>query len=230
MKIGFTGIDEIDEGKIKYDDPKVSALVDKINPKKITPYFVEFIRDEFVHVDAILVLKDKLLDVLIQDMEKLESRLSRAESESEKQVVEKCLKILEKEIPLCDASLDEKELVIINALAPVSIKPVVVAEHFTTRQDLLEKIFEKVGVVFFYTAGDKEVHSWPVKINSDIVTCAGRIHTDLAKGFIRADVVSFDDYMSSHNMNDAKQKGLVKLVDRDYIIRPGDIIEIRFNI
>jgi len=69
-----------------------------------------------------------------------------------------------------------------------------------------------------------------VQRDSDIVTCAGKIHSDLARGFIKADIVSYDDFMQVYNMQEARSKGLVKLVDRDYIIREGDIIEIRFNI
>ena len=66
--------------------------------------------------------------------------------------------------------------------------------------------------------------------DSDIVTCAGKIHSDLARGFIKADIVSYQDFMQVYNMQEARTKGLVKLVDRDYTIRAGDIIEIRFNV
>ena len=66
--------------------------------------------------------------------------------------------------------------------------------------------------------------------DSDIVTCAGKIHSDLARGFIKAEIVSYDDLMSVYNWQEARTKGLVKLVDRDYNIREGDVIEIRFNV
>jgi ribosome-binding ATPase YchF (GTP1/OBG family) len=82
----------------------------------------------------------------------------------------------------------------------------------------------------FYTADKKEVHAWPVKEGADIVTCAGKIHSDLAQGFIKADIVSYDDLIRVYNMQEARSKGLVKLVNRDYAICPGDIIEIRFNV
>ncbi|MBR5946543.1 DUF933 domain-containing protein, partial [bacterium] len=62
------------------------------------------------------------------------------------------------------------------------------------------------------------------------VTCAGKIHSDLARGFIKADVVSFEDFMTVFNMSEAQKKGLVKLVDKDYVIPDGSIIEIRFNV
>ncbi len=62
------------------------------------------------------------------------------------------------------------------------------------------------------------------------MTCAGKIHSDLARGFIKADIVSYEDFLQVYNMQEARSKGLVKLVDRDYTIQEGDIIEIRFNI
>jgi ribosome-binding ATPase YchF (GTP1/OBG family) len=67
----------------------------------------------------------------------------------------------------------------------------------------------------------KEVHAWQVPEGSDIVTCAGRIHTDLARGFIKGDMAGFEDFLKCHNWNDCQRKGLVKVVDRDYIIKPG---------
>ena len=89
---------------------------------------------------------------------------------------------------------------------------------------------EKADNMFFYTSGPKESHAWLVKKNSDIVTCAGKIHSDLARGFIRGDVVQFDDYLSCHNFNECKSKGFAKVVEKDYIVQPGEIIEIRFNV
>ena len=125
---------------------------------------------------------------------------------------------------------NENEQKYLRMMSPLSMKPVAVIDGILETNELIKKVLEKSGVIFFYTAGKQEVHAWPVNAGSDIVACAGKIHTDLARGFIKADIVSFEDFMKCHNMNDAKSKGFVKLVDRDYIIKEGDIIEIRFNI
>jgi len=69
-----------------------------------------------------------------------------------------------------------------------------------------------------------------VRQDADIVTCAGKIHSDLARGFIKADIVSYDDFLKAYNMQEARTRGLVRVVDRDYTIQAGDIIEIRFNV
>ena len=84
--------------------------------------------------------------------------------------------------------------------------------------------------MFFYTSGTSESHAWLVPSGSDIVTCAAKIHSDLARGFIKGDVVSFDNYMSCHNFNECKSKGFAKMVNREYIVQPNEIIEIRFNV
>ena len=69
MKIGFTGLD-IPEGKSKYQDKILTALANKDKPKKISPFFVEFLKNEYLNIDAIAVHKEYLLDILILDMEK----------------------------------------------------------------------------------------------------------------------------------------------------------------
>ncbi len=96
--------------------------------------------------------------------------------------------------------------------------------------EIITRILAKAETVFFYTVGKKEVHAWPVPRHADIVTCAGKIHTDLARGFIKADIVKYDDFLNVFNMQEARAKKLVHLVDRDYHIEDGDIVEIRFNI
>ena len=229
MKIGFTAL-ELPEGKIKYIDQKLIALEKKCEPDKVSPFFVEFIKDQLVQTDALVFAKKNILDLLILDMEKCEARLINSDDTGEKEFLKKCLSYLEKETPLCEAEFSEKEQKYLKTLSPLSAKPVVIIDDISETNELIKKVLEKSGIIFFYTAGKDDVHAWPVNAGSDIVACAGKIHTDLARGFIKADIVSFNDFMKCHNMNDAKSKGFAKLVDRDYIIKDGDIIEIRFNI
>lgn len=229
MKIGFIGLD-IPEGKVKYEDKRLDVLTEKFSPKKTKPFFVEFTSSDLVHCDAIAVLKEKILDLLILDMDKLEGRTERTQDEKEKKVIEKCTEQLEKEIPLCNVEFTEEESGILTTLAPLSLKPTSVLEKGTDTNEIIKMMLQKAEIVFFYTGGKDEVRSWPVKKGSDIVTCAGKIHTDLAKGFIKADVVNYNDFVGVHNMHEAREKDLVKLVGRDYSIKDGDIIEIRFNI
>jgi ribosome-binding ATPase len=229
MKICSIGFD-LPEGKVKYQDERVITLDEKLSPKKITPFYVEFTRDDFSHCDGFLVARDKIWDLLILDLEKLEARQDRTTDAAEKKLLEKCLGSLEQEVPLCDVPFTEAELTFLKVLAPLSLKPTLVAAEAPELSDAIARLLAKSGIIFFYTADKKEVRSWPVQQDSDIVTCAGKIHSDLARGFIKADIVNFDDFMQVYNMAEARTKGLVKLVDRDYTIRAGDIIEIRFNV
>jgi hypothetical protein len=229
MKICIIGFD-LPEGKTKYEDKRVITLEQKLSPKKVTPFYIEFTCNDFVHCDSFLVARERVWDLLILDMEKLEARLDRAGDEAEKELLKKCLSYLEQEVPLCDGQFTESELSLLRTLAPLSLKPTLILAEAPELNDAITMILKKSGIIFFYTADKKEVHAWPVPRDSDIVTCAGKIHSDLARGFIKADIVNYDDFLQVYNMQEARTKHLVKLVDRDYTIHEGDIIEIRFNI
>ena len=116
MKIGFTGLD-IQEGKNKYQDKVLAALANKDKPKKISPFFVEFLRDDYIASEAIVVHKDCLLDILILDLDKIERRINRSSEQDEKKLLEKCLVHLEKEQPLCDMELSNAESKTLNTLS-----------------------------------------------------------------------------------------------------------------
>jgi ribosome-binding ATPase len=229
MKIGYHDV-PLPEGKTKYNDKRMTMLVEKCNPKKVSPYYVEFVKDEFSQSEAIVISKKSILELLIGDIEKCEARCERAETADEKALLEKCLRLLEAETPLCDGQFSEQERNAVSNMGFQSAKPVVVIDGECETTAVIERCLEKAGIVFFYTAGPKEVHAWQVPAGSDIVTCAGRIHTDLARGFIKGDIASFNDFMQCHNWNDCQRKGLVRVVDRDYKIVSGDIIEIRFAV
>ena len=219
---------------MRYQDPILAELEQKFAPKKVSPYFFEFIRDNFASGEVIAIDSSKILDLLVLDMEKIERRIERL-GESDIAAVaflRRCLEFLETEKPLCDMPLDDEGRKILTELAPLSFKPVVPVEGPAVNDinALIERAMAKAGVMFFYTAGKPEVHAWMVKTGSDIVTCAGKIHTDLARGFIKGEIINVKDYGAAHNLNDARTKGLTKLVDRDYVVQHGDVIEIRFNV
>jgi len=229
VKIGYTGL-SLPEGKVKYGDTRMDALVAKCRPKKITPFYIEFIKNDFVQTEVIVISKGAILDLLILDMEKCETRIMRSEDPGEKELMKKCISSMEDETPLRECAFSDSEQAWLRKLDLVSLKPIVQIIDTTEVNDVITQSFEKADMIFFYTAGPQEVHAWPVRKDSDIVTCAGKIHTDLARGFIKGDVAGYDDFLQCHNFNDCRKKGLVKVVDRDHIVRSGDIIEIRFNV
>ena len=229
MIIGFTGID-LPQGKIKFHDQKLITLINKDNPKKISPYFFEFVLDDFIQSFAIIVPKDKILDILIYDMEKIENRIQRTSNPIETKLLEKCMNSLEQEIPLCDVVFDESSKTMLDLLSLASMKPMVLLKGNEDINDIISLTIDKADYMFFYTSGNQESHAWFVPKGSDIISCAAKIHTDLARGFIKGDVVKYEDYLEYHNFNECKTKGVAKMVDKDYIVNPDEIIEIRFNI
>ncbi len=229
MKIGYAGLN-LTPGKVKFNDEILNELDRKFTPKKFTPYFFEFTDANLDKCDAIAVLKDKMLDVLIPDIEKLETRIGRSTDSKELALYKKCLAQLENEKPICDMTFDAEELKLVRELAPLSMIPVYSCPTADPEvNQLIKDVMDKAKMMFFYTGGKQEVHSWMVPKGADIVTCAGKIHTDLAKGFIKAEVTNIVDFRKVFNLSEAKEKGFTKIVDRDYIIQDGDIIEIRHN-
>ena len=229
MIISYTGI-ELPEGKVKYDDPILKVLAEKDNPKKVSPMFFEFIKEDFPNSFAIVIPESNLLDLLILDMEKIETRLTRTADKKEIKLLQKCMDFLEKEMPLCDVQFDDPEKEILNGLMPFSLKPTVQLMGNEDINTIIQLAMEKADYMFFYTSHPKETHAWFVPKGTDIISCAGKIHSDLARGFIKGDVVSYQDYLHHHNFNECKAKGIAKTVEKNYIVQPDEIIEIRFNV
>lgn len=95
---------------------------------------------------------------------------------------------------------------------------------------LIKVSYDLLNVHSFFTAGEKEVHVWTLRKGSNAREAAGTIHSDMEKGFIRAEVISFDDLMTYGTTAEARNHGRLRVEGKNYIIEDGDIIEIRFNI
>ncbi|HTX80129.1 MAG TPA: DUF933 domain-containing protein, partial [Longilinea sp.] len=87
-----------------------------------------------------------------------------------------------------------------------------------------------LGLQSFFTAGEDECRAWTVRRGATAPEAAGEIHTDLQKGFIRAEVVAYNDLMELGGMNEVKAKGKLHLEGKEYVVLDGDILNIRFNI
>jgi len=127
-----------------------------------------------------------------------------------------CAKI-EEEIAALEA--DEKEMFL---------------EELGLNQSSLDRLiaagYELLGLISFLTAGPKEVRAWTIRRNLKAPQAAGKIHSDLERGFIRAEVVAFDDLERLGSYNKAKESGLVRVEGKEYIVKDGDVMLIRFNV
>jgi GTP-binding protein YchF len=90
--------------------------------------------------------------------------------------------------------------------------------------------YELLGLISFFTVGSDEVKAWTIERNIEASKAAGKIHTDIERGFIRAEVISFQNLLDSGSLGDGKKKGLLKLEGKSYVVTDGDIINFLFNI
>jgi GTP-binding protein YchF len=90
--------------------------------------------------------------------------------------------------------------------------------------------YRLLGLLTFFTAGPKEVHAWTVRAGATAPQAAGVIHTDFERGFIRAEVITFDDYIACNGEAGAREAGKMRLEGKDYVVREGDVIYFRFNV
>ena len=90
--------------------------------------------------------------------------------------------------------------------------------------------FQQLGLISFLTTGSDEVRAWPIRSGETAREAAGAIHTDIQRGFIRAEVISYDDFMHHGTMKAAREAGVLRIEGKDYIVKDGDIVNFRFNV
>ena len=95
---------------------------------------------------------------------------------------------------------------------------------------LIQACYSLLGLISYLTAGKPEVRAWTIKKGTKAPQAAGKIHSDFERGFIRAEVVSYDDLMACGSMAAAREKGLIRSEGKEYIVQDGDIILFRFNV
>ena len=95
---------------------------------------------------------------------------------------------------------------------------------------LINKAYSMLNLITFYTAGPKETRAWSIMNNSTAPTAAGKIHSDFQKGFIRAEIIDYSDYIELGSEEEVKNKGLIRSEGKDYIVKDGDIVHFRYNV
>ena len=95
------------------------------------------------------------------------------------------------------------------------------------RDRLIRAAYDAVGMITYFTAGEPEVRGWNLEKGSNAVEAAGKIHTDLARGFIRAEVTAFEDLKSAGSVKEAKARNLQRLEGKDYVVQDGDVVFFR---
>jgi GTP-binding protein YchF len=95
---------------------------------------------------------------------------------------------------------------------------------------LIEASYRTLGLMSFLTAGEDECRAWTIKVGTKAPQAAGKIHTDFERGFIKAEVINYQDLLNEGSLSNAREKGLVRMEGKEYVVQDGDIILFRFNV
>lgn len=232
MKISVIGLPELNPGKHNVKDSRLDEVDSITKAKKKTYVQVEVVgEDEAVDADAILVIKDSASDLILKDLEFVETRLSRSTDEVEKTLFNKLKIVLEKEQFIFSAGLageEKKELVKYGLL---TAKPVIVAEakDLEDKNALLLRALKESGFISFFTTGEKDTRAWLIRSGANAWEASGAIHSDIQQGFIRAEIIPFKDFMECGGENKAKQAGKMRLEPKEYLMQDCDLANFRFN-
>jgi hypothetical protein len=232
MKIALFGITEIKLGKHNLKDPRLDQADKLIEADKKTYAQVDIVGDdELLDTDAILTSADTQADLILKDLEFVETRLGRDPQPAERAALEKIKGLLEAEKFLFSSGLGAEDLQAVAAHNFFTSKPVSVAtkEDLQNPDSLLLRAFAQSGYISFFTVGGKENRAWPIRKGITAWEAAGTIHTDLQKGFIRAEIIGFDDFIAAGGETQAKRAGKQRLETKQYLMQDCDLVNFRFN-
>lgn len=232
MKICIVGIQGIPLGRHNVKDPRLDQ-VDKLVEADKKTYAQAEVADEseLATADAILVHQDNRADLILRDLEFIETRLERNPPETEKEVLKKLQTKLESDNLVAMADLTQAERAAIAAHAFVTSKPVITAapEEIEKPEALIVRAYREGGFISFLTVGGKENRAWKIRQGTTAWEAAGAIHTDIQRGFIRVEVISFDDLIQAGGETQAKRAGKQRLETKQYVMRDYDVVNFRFN-
>ena len=232
MKISVFAIPEITLGKQNVKDVRLDQVDKLVSAKKKTYVQVELVgEDGALDADVIMTVKDSRTDLVLRDLDFVETRLSRNPESAEGALLSKFKSALEKEefISSLELSFEEKEL--ISGYGLFTFKPVVIVDNqeLADLGTLLFKVLNLAGFISFLTVGDKENRAWLIKKGTTAWEASGAIHSDIQKGFIRAEIIGFNDFIQAGGENQAKQGGKMRLESKEYVMQDADLTNFRFN-
>lgn len=233
MKIGILGYQNIPFGKHNIKDGRLDLIEDSFKSRTKTYICIELVDESKLYeADVILVSEDAGLDLILRDLDFITSRLNRIENESEKKLLAEFKNALEKEVFLSKLILNEDDKKLVLNYSLLTMKPIfiVTEEEMQDLNKLIVEVLKDAGYISFFTANEKEAKAWLVKSNTTVWEAAGKIHSDIQRGFIRAEVISFEDLQKAGSVHAAKQAGRLQLAQKDCIVKDADFIHFRFNV
>ena len=199
---------------------KIRDVLEKGNPARMAELSdeeKELVKDAFLlTMKPILYVANVSEDQLLDENDANVNSVKEYAKQDKAEVIKLCVKI-EEELSSLDGN-DKKEMLEALGLEESGLDKVIKASY-----DLL-------GLMSFLTAGEPEVRAWTIKKGTKAPQAAGKIHSDIERGFIRAEIVSYDDLMREGSMTAAKEKGLVRSEGKEYVMQDGDIVLFKFNV
>ncbi|MFH0917918.1 MAG: DUF933 domain-containing protein [Candidatus Omnitrophota bacterium] len=232
MKISAFAISEIVLGKHNVKEIRLDQADKLVKAKKKTYPQVELVgQDGACEADVIIIPAEAKMDLILQDLDFVETRLAKAAAQEEKTILNKMKAALEKEEFISSVGLTGPEKEVISGYGLLTLKPVVVInkEELQEMGSLLAKVLAQSGFICFLTVGDKENRAWLIKQGTTAWEAAGAIHSDIQQGFIRAEIISFADFIACGGETQSKQAGKMRLELKDYIMQDADLVNFRFN-
>lgn len=219
-------------GKCNLKDPRLDTADRLVEAKKKTYAQVDVVgEDELVDADAVVTNQDGLLELVFEDADFIETRLGRDPGAEERAALLRLKTQLEADQTVFTAGLSPEEMEALSIHRFTSNRPIVVAteEELQAPEGLLLRAFHESGFISFLTVGGKENRAWPIRGGISAWEAAGTIHTDIQKGFIRAEIISFADFVEAGGETEAKRAGKQRLELKTYVMQDYDVVNFRFN-
>ena len=232
MKVALLGITGVPLGKHNVKDARLDQIHQLVEAKKKTYAQVDVAgEDQASTADAVVVSPENRLDLILQDLEFVETRLGRNPPDAERAVLEKIKACLESDQMMSAAGLTPDEEKSVEAHAFVTMKPVVVAEAQDVEQfdEFLVRVIAESGYISFLTVGGAENRAWLIRKGTTALEAGGAIHTDIQKGFIRAEIIAFGDAIEAGGETQAKRANKQRLETKTYVMQDCDLTNFRFN-
>ncbi len=226
MNIAIIGLPNFPTNKVKIPDKRLKVLQQMFKSKEIVPASVFFLgKDRMKDCEGIICSNAARFDIIVEDMDFIDRKLSDGAG-ADQELFEKAMSALEAEMFLYEAfedgQIDEAGLNRLKEYPLYTTRPSLILEEDADINSLPEFWWHKFGRAIFFTAGTKDSHAWMFRIGQTAVECAGIIHSDIARGFVRAEIVPYDVLVEMGSLSAVRQAGKLRLEGKDYKMQEGD--------
>ena len=232
MKVALVGVTGVPLGKHKVKDPRLDEADKLVKADSKTYALVDVVDEqEASTADALVVSAEGRFDLIVKDLEFAETRLERNPPAAERAVLEKIKAHLEGEGLIAEAGLTPEELQLIESHAFMTAKPIVVAEAADAAafDNFLVRVVSASGYISFLTVGGSENRAWLIRKGATAQEAGGAIHTDIQRGFIRAEIIGYDDFIAAGGEARAKHANKMRVETKSYVMQDYDLVDFRFR-